>query len=238
MRRLMRALSGPWGRPDRAARQRRSTRPGFEHLETRELLSAAFSVVNDWGSGFQGQFVVKNDAQPTTMNQWTLGFNFPYALNSIWNAQIVSHQGSQYVVQGLGWDQAPAPGASLTVGFTGTPGNVTSAPTGVSLSDAPSAHGSVSAAATYQVTGSWNTGYTANIVARPTPAAAPVNNWVLEFDSPTAIVNIWGASITSHVGQHFVLNNAGWNSQITPGATVTIGFQGLGSGLPRPRDTC
>src|SRR5262245_11642684 len=80
----------------RTGRVRRPFRPSFEALEIRDVPSATFSLVNDWGSGFQGQIVVKNDVQPSTIQSWTLQFDMPYSIDSIWNASVVSHVGSRY----------------------------------------------------------------------------------------------------------------------------------------------
>jgi aryl-phospho-beta-D-glucosidase BglC (GH1 family) len=89
-----------------------------------------FAVTNDWGSGFQAAMTITNN-QTTTMTNWTLEFDWDRNITQIWNAVIVSHVGNHYVIQGASWDQTVAPGASVSFGFLGTPGNVTDQPTNI-----------------------------------------------------------------------------------------------------------
>ncbi len=94
-----------------------------------QSVSAAFTVTNDWGSGFQAGITLKNSGT-SAVNGWTLEFDFPYAINSIWNAQIVSHTANHYVIEDAGWNATIAAGASVSFGFTGSPGGVQGPPTG------------------------------------------------------------------------------------------------------------
>ncbi|MHB1422345.1 MAG: cellulase family glycosylhydrolase [Gemmataceae bacterium] len=119
---------------------RRVQRPHFalmlEPLEDRMMLAApaiSFSVVNDWGSGFQGQITIK-DNLPSTIKDWSLHFNFNHAITDLWNGTIVSHSGNQYVVANAGYDANIAPGSSVAIGFIGNPGNVTDQPSDMTLS--------------------------------------------------------------------------------------------------------
>lgn len=70
------------------------------------VVSSASAAVNatltyhldsDWGSGFQARLKIKNNAS-TTLSDWTLEFDLPHNLTSIWDAQIASHNGTRYVV--------------------------------------------------------------------------------------------------------------------------------------------
>ena len=53
--------------------------------------------------------------------------------------------------------------------------------------------------------------------------AQPVNGWTLEFDWGATIGDLWNGTITSHVGNHFVVTNASWNGTIAAGASITVG---------------
>ena len=48
----------------------------------------------------------------TQVNDWELQFNYPLPITSIWNAQIVSHTGNQYVIENAGWNANINPGGS------------------------------------------------------------------------------------------------------------------------------
>ncbi len=327
------------------SRNRRSAAPTnqsaqIEMLETRSLMSGvsvAMAVTSDWGTGFQTQMQLTN-TQATAVPNWKLEFDYAPNITSIWDAQIVSHTGNHYVIQGLSWDQnLPAQG-NLTFGFVAS-GSSAANPTNyllngaalgttVSLPTLSIANSSVtesasqsvndpfvvslSAAATtpvtvaystsngtavagvnyqaasgtltfapgqtqatinvsvlsnpaaaatttfnlalsnpsgatlsgtqatgtiqntaasagggfqFSVTSDWGTGFGGQIIATNTGSTA-ITNWQLGFDFPGQISSIWNATITSHVGNHYVIQNAGWNSTILPGANVTIGFDG------------
>lgn len=296
------------------------------------------TVTNDWGTGFQAQVQLTN-TQTTNVTNWKLEFDYARNITSIWDAQIVSHSGNHYVIQGASWNQnLPAKG-NVTFGFvadgssTGSPtnyklngaalGNTTSLPS-LSVTDSSvteSATQSVlepfvvtlSAAATspitvvyatsdgtavaginyqaakgtltfapgetqktinvsvlsnsaaaatttyklslsspsgatlsktqatgtilnptaaaaasgfqFTVTSDWGSGFGGQITATNTGKTA-ITNWQLGFDFAGQITSIWNATILSHVGNHYVLQNSGWNSTIQPGANVVIGFNG------------
>jgi hypothetical protein len=93
---------------------------GLEALEDRNLLtanvSAAFTVTQDWGSGFQGQFAISNQ-QAVSVPAWQLEFDFSKNITSVWDATIVSHTGNHYVVKGASYDSTLAAQSQLTFGF-------------------------------------------------------------------------------------------------------------------------
>jgi hypothetical protein len=85
-----------------------------------------FQDTTDWGSGFTGQITINNPSS-TAISNWSLAFSFSGQITSIWDAQIVSHTGNQYVVSGASWDTSIAAGGSASFGFNGSPGNLTPA---------------------------------------------------------------------------------------------------------------
>jgi cellulase/cellobiase CelA1 len=134
MRSFLTSLFGPRrvGSAKRSARAARTTARrstlGIERLEDRWALDATYSTVNDWGGGLQGQIAVKND-QAAVMSHWRVEFDYGRTINNIWDAQIVSHVGTRYVIQMAPWNGMIAPGGEVTFGFqasgTGrTPTNV------------------------------------------------------------------------------------------------------------------
>ena len=108
---------------------RLGSRSGMERLEDRLALAATYSTVNDWGSGVQGTIAVKND-QPAALGGWRVEFDYGRTINNIWDAQIVSHVGTHYVIQNAAYNSSLAVGQTITFGFTagagsGTPQNIT-----------------------------------------------------------------------------------------------------------------
>jgi cellulase/cellobiase CelA1 len=96
---------------ERRVSRHRKTLTTFDQLEPRLAFAVGYATTNDWGSGLQGQLTVTNDTA-ATLTDWQLTFNYNRTIDSIWNAQIVSHSGSQYSIKGLDWDR------TLSVGGT------------------------------------------------------------------------------------------------------------------------
>lgn len=85
-----------------------------------------FKNTTDWGTGFTGQITIKNPTA-TPIKDWTLTFTFAGQITSVWNGQIVSHTGNEYVIKGASWNSTIAGNSSVSFGFNGTPGNLTPA---------------------------------------------------------------------------------------------------------------
>jgi hypothetical protein len=81
----------------------------------------------------------------------------------------------------------------------------------------------LSAAATFADTFDWGTGFTGQITLTNTGNTA-INGWTLEFDFTGNITDIWSAQIVSHVGDHYVIQNAPWDAAIAPGQSISFGF--------------
>jgi len=77
----------------------------------------------------------------------------------------------------------------------------------------------------FQVGSDWGSGFTGQLMIRNSGSVA-IDNWQLEFDFAGAITSIWDAKIVSHVGNHYVVQNAGYNSAIAAGGSLSFGFNG------------
>ncbi len=82
---------------------------------------------------------------------------------------------------------------------------------------------SSSSAAAFKVVSDWSSGFTGQITVTNTSSSA-VTSWKVEFDFPYTISSIWNASIVSHSGNHYVIENASWNGSLAAGAKATFGF--------------
>jgi hypothetical protein len=82
-----------------------------------------FSDVDDWGTGFVGAVSFTN-LKTTALGQWTIEFELPHPITSIWNATIVSHVAGHYVIQPVSSNWTIAAGASVSFGLqaSGPPG--------------------------------------------------------------------------------------------------------------------
>jgi hypothetical protein len=93
---------------------------------------AAYQTTGDWGTGFQGQITIYNDGAQD-IGGWTVAFDFPPAIDTIWNASVTSYQSPHYVIQPPAWNAVIPAGGSVNFGFVGSPGNLTSGPTGLQV---------------------------------------------------------------------------------------------------------
>lgn len=314
----------------------RRIRLGIEALEERAVpagVVASYAVTQDWGSGFQAQVRLDNQ-QAVNVPNWRLDFDFAPSITSIWDAQVVSHVGTHYVVTNAGWNSALAAGGTVSFGFVANPGLPTAAPANYLLNGSPldgpppppalptlsigdvslaegnsgttnavfpvtlsaastspvtvaftTANGTALAGSDYQtVTGTltfapgetartiavpilgdtqvepdeaftvaltnpsgatlvraqatgtirnddappatgnfqfqvlsdWGSGFTGQVTIRNS-TASPVAGWSLGFDFAGQVTAIWDAQVASHIGNHYVVTNAGWNATIPAG---------------------
>ncbi|MET8937166.1 glycoside hydrolase family 18 chitinase [Streptomyces rubiginosohelvolus] len=102
--------------------------------------TATYTKKSDWGSGFEGQWTVKNTGT-TALSSWTIEWDFPSgtAAGSAWDANLTK-SGNHYTAKNLAWNGTVAPGASVSFGFNGTGSG---SPTGCKLNGASCDGGSV-----------------------------------------------------------------------------------------------
>ncbi|MFG2884923.1 glycosyl hydrolase family 18 protein [Streptomyces sp. NPDC048297] len=94
------------------------------------------------------------------------------------------------------------------------------------------AHAATNATATYAKTQDWGTGFEGKWTVKNTGTTA-ISSWTIEWDFPsgTSVTSAWDADVTSS-GTHWTARNKSYNGSIAPGATVSFGFNGAGSGSP------
>ncbi len=100
--------------------------------------SVSLTIASDWGSGFTGAMSITYKGG-ATLQGWTVEFDLPCRLASVWDASLVSSTNNHHVVKNLSWNGtvASGAGASISFGFNGVPGNITAKPTNVTLNGVP-----------------------------------------------------------------------------------------------------
>ncbi|MGW6223084.1 glycosyl hydrolase family 18 protein [Streptomyces olivaceus] len=85
-----------------------------------ESATATFAKTQDWGTGFGGNWTVKNTGT-TTLSSWTVEWDFPSGtkVTSAWDA-TVTNSGDHWTAKNVGWNGTLAPGASVSFGFNGS----------------------------------------------------------------------------------------------------------------------
>ncbi|MEF9906428.1 glycoside hydrolase family 18 chitinase [Streptomyces sp. P9-A2] len=94
------------------------------------------------------------------------------------------------------------------------------------------AQAATSATATYAKTQDWGTGFEGKWTVKNTGTTA-LNSWTVEWDFPsgTSVTSAWDADVTSS-GNHWTGKNKSWNGTLAPGASISFGFNGSGTGAP------
>ncbi|MCP3757083.1 glycosyl hydrolase family 18 protein [Streptomyces sp. TBY4] len=94
------------------------------------------------------------------------------------------------------------------------------------------AQAAASATATYTKVSDWGSGFEGKWTVKNT-GTTTLTSWTVEWDYPagTAVTSAWDATVTSS-GTHWTGKNVGWNGTLAPGATISFGFNGTGSGAP------
>ncbi|MEU6195686.1 glycoside hydrolase family 18 chitinase [Streptomyces sp. NPDC047061] len=94
------------------------------------------------------------------------------------------------------------------------------------------AQAATSATATYAKTSDWGTGFGGQWTVKNT-GTTTISSWTVEWDYPsgTSVTSAWDADVTSS-GTHWTAKNKSYNGSIAPGASVSFGFNGAGSGSP------
>ncbi|MDG4860903.1 cellulose binding domain-containing protein, partial [Streptomyces sp. T-3] len=81
--------------------------------------TATYAKTQDWGTGFEGKWTVKNTGT-TTINSWTVEWDFPTGtkVTSAWDA-TVTNSGNHWTAKNT-WNGTIAPGATASFGFNGS----------------------------------------------------------------------------------------------------------------------
>lgn len=90
---------------------------GSEMTETNnELFSIDYNVTDEWEDGYTGLITITNNSENVIRN-WTLDFSCNNENISVWNAYIISHEGSRVSVGNMGFNADINPNESVSFGF-------------------------------------------------------------------------------------------------------------------------
>ncbi|WP_435851237.1 glycosyl hydrolase family 18 protein [Streptomyces thermolilacinus] len=94
------------------------------------------------------------------------------------------------------------------------------------------AQAAASATATYTKVSDWGGGFEGKWTVKNT-GTTTLSSWTVEWDFPTgtSVGSAWDATVTGS-GNHWIAKNLSWNGTLAPGASVSFGFNGTGTGSP------
>jgi chitodextrinase len=166
-------------------------------------LTATFVKTSDWGSGFVGNYAIRNSGT-ATVNGWKLEFDLPSSetVTSAWSGKL-SSSGNHYTLTDESWTHTIAPGSSVQVGFEGAYSGQFVAPANCRLNGQPCGGGPTpppDTAAPSAPTGLAVTGKTSSSVALGWNAASDnvgvTGYGVYSGQTKVAITTSTGATVT------------------------------------------
>lgn len=94
------------------------------------------------------------------------------------------------------------------------------------------AEAATSATATYTKASDWGSGFEGKWTVKNTGTTS-LSSWTVEWDYPagTAVTSAWDATVTG-AANHWTAKNLSWNGTLAPGASISFGFNGSGTGAP------
>ncbi len=197
-------------------------------LEVAIKFEAEYTVSSDWGTGVNAGLILTN-AQTQPITDWSFEFDYDGEIINMWNAEIVSHEGSHYVIKNVGWNKDIATGSSIAVGFNADYEGSVSEPTNFKFINAPQKELEITYEVAFDVTNTWENNFTAEIKITNT-CEETLPSWELDAELTGIVTQIWGAVVKSQDGNNYTFSNEKYNKTIAPGETVTIGITGTTDG--------
>lgn len=74
----------------------------------------------EWPKGYTGTLILKNTGD-VALEEWTVEFDYEDEITSIWGGEIISHEGTHYVVSNAGYNASIPVGEKMRIGFGAKP---------------------------------------------------------------------------------------------------------------------
>lgn len=194
-----------------------------ENIFEGENYRVTFTLTSYWDTGYNANIKIENIGDSIIEN-WYLGFESKNKITNIWNAEISENVKSEYIIKNAGWNQDISVQGCVEFGISGE-GVFEGFPETYELVSTISGIEEQDYLIEYTVESDWGSGFTGNIKITNNTEVS-IEDWVLEFDFDRNITNIWNGVIEKHEGNHYVIKNANYNSNIMPNESITFGFSG------------
>lgn len=200
-----------------------------EEIWTSENFQIRHSVINYWDNGYQAEITVSNIGD-NLIEDWNLLFEMNAEIYQMWNASIRTHEDNLYIIQNSSWNADIAPAQSVSFGYVASYEEQVVLPEAYGISGSEKEVSSDNYEILYEVTDMWEDGYIGNITITNT-SLSDLRNWKISFELKDAICDIWNGIIHSNENGQYVIHCQEYNSVISAGDTVTIGFRVQGDDM-------
>lgn len=189
-----------------------------------DKIEVSFAVTSSWDEAFNANVTVKN-VSDVVIDNWAIGFTMPHEITNIWNAKVETYEDNNYVIKNVEYNQDIEPGASISFGFTAKKEDEVEIPSVFKLLCMEQEISEDSAEITYHITNEWNDGYTGEINIKNI-SDYKIEDWRLSLECKDKDIRFYTATIVENESNNIVIKNNGYNANIKPGETVTVGFIG------------
>lgn len=195
-----------------------------ETVFTGEGYEIIYTISSKWEGAFNADVTIRNTGDRTIEN-WTLGFSQPYEITNIWNGIVQAYENGAYAIQNAGSNQDIPAGSSVNFGFTAKCDGELVLPAAFDIQGSEQIVPAGDYETSFKVTSDWASAFNGEIAIKNL-SQTTIEDWKLSFDYEGNLERFWTAEITGHTGNHYVIHNAGYNANIQPGETLTLGFSG------------
>lgn len=100
-----------------------------------ENYSTEFKIEHDWETGYNASLTITNLSEEV-LEDWTIEFDWDKNFDTIWDAEVVDHSNSHYVITNASYNQNIEPGGSVKIGLqSNVAGGVETQPGNVVLTE-------------------------------------------------------------------------------------------------------
>ena len=192
-------------------------------------------IISAWDTHANMEFVVTNTGEETIHN-WYFTFEFPNAIEGIWNASVFeSTAAGTYTIHNLGSNQDILPGSSISFGMTVSSLNgqaVSTLPSYYLLNTCEESVAPSDFSLSYQEYSNWGTGFNGALILTNT-SSSTLEDWQLSFSCNRSITEVSGVNLITS-DDIYVVSNAGMNQNVNVNSNINMTIVGdsLNSNTP------
>lgn len=183
-----------------------------------------YFVRSEW-QGNQNIEVKITNTGTEPITYWSVGYEAGGEISGLWNAQVLGHQGTEYILCGAGYNNEINPNESIHFGYTLSsesfkiPQNIVNCAKRVDITDGYNIY--------YNITGDYGATYQAEMIIENL-SDEDISAWSLSFDGNASIDNLWNGKLFENADYHFSVRGDN-NTVISANDSVAFNFAGTKS---------